>query len=106
VIEVTGSLGGLRVESAPDARGEVTVVDIPRGGEAWAEARATIARWGRLEGRSRRGLAVRVGAALAVVAGMFFLPFLFEDFVARSRIAAAVVVVGSWVAVRAAMRVS
>ena len=107
LVEVPGVLGGLRVESATDPRtGEVAVLDLPSGGEGWGEVKASLGRWGVLERRGRRGLAVRLGIAAAVVAGLFFLPFLFDDFVARSRLVSAAVVVGAWVAVRVAMRVS
>ena len=105
VVEVEGALGGLRVESDPDARtGVVFVVDVPRGGEGWADVRAVVARWRPIERRGRRGPAVRVLIAALVVAGIFFLPFLLEDFVARSRLLAAGLVAGTWLAMRAALR--
>jgi hypothetical protein len=105
IVEVSGALGGLRVESEPDARtGVVFVVDVPRGGEGWADLRAAVARWRPIEQRGRRGPAVRVAMAALVVAGIFFLPFFLEDFVARSRLLAAAMVAATWLAMRAALR--
>jgi hypothetical protein len=101
IVEVGGALGGLRVESAPDPRGGgVSVVHVPRGGEAFGELRTCLARWGPIERRGRRGPLVRLAVGAVVVAGIFFVPFLLDDFVARSRIAAAGLVVGMWLVMR------
>lgn len=80
------------------------MVDVPRGGEGYAEVRAGLEAWGKVERRGRRGRAMRLGVAALVVAGIFFLPFLLEDFVARSRILAAGLVAGMWIAMRMALR--
>jgi hypothetical protein len=104
IVEIEGALGGLRVESAPDPRGgAVTVVHVPRGGEAFGELRARLERWVPIERRSRRGPAVRVAVGTVVVVGIFFVPFLLDDFVARSKVVAAGLVVGMWLVIRTIM---
>jgi hypothetical protein len=101
IVEIDGALGGLRVESAPDPDGGgVSVVHVPRGGEAFGELRRHLARWGPIERRGRRGPLVRLAVGAVVVAGIFFVPFLLDDFVARSRIAAAGLVLGMWLVMR------
>ncbi len=105
ILEIAGTLGGLRIESRPDARsGVVTVVDVPRGGAAWPEVRTAVESFGRIERRPRRGPAMRVLLGGLVVVAIFFLPFLLDDFVARSRLLAAVLVALAWVAMRLSMR--
>lgn len=105
IVEVEGSLGGVRVESQPQGpTGVVYVVDVPRGGEGFAEVRARLETWRPVERRGRRGRAMRLVMGAVVVAGIFFLPFLLEDFVARSRVLAAALVAGMWIAMRMALR--
>jgi hypothetical protein len=105
IVEVEGSLGGLRVERQPDPRsGVVFVANVPRGGPGYAELRAALAAWHPIERRGRRGPAVRLAIGAFVVAGIFFLPFVLEDFVARSRLLAAALVAGTWIAMRLALR--
>jgi hypothetical protein len=105
VVEIAGSLGGLRVESLPDPRsGVVLEAHVPRGGEGYADVRRRLESWGPVERRGRRGPAVRVAIGALVVGAIFFVPFLLEDFVARSRVVAAVLVAGMWIAMRVAMR--
>jgi hypothetical protein len=105
ILEIDGSLGGVRVESLPDPRsGVVFVVDVPRGGAGWADVRAAVEQWRPVERRSRRGPAVRLLVGALVVAGIFFLPFLLDDFVARSQLVAAGLVAATWIAMRLALR--
>jgi hypothetical protein len=105
IVEVEGSLGGLRVERQPDPRsGVVFVASVPRGGPGYADLRAALATWHPIERRGRRGPAVRLAIGALVVAGIFFLPFVLEDFVARSRLLAAALVAGTWIAMRLALR--
>jgi hypothetical protein len=105
IVEVAGALGGVRVESQPDARsGEVLVAEVPRGGAGWSDVRARLESWRSIERRGRRGPAVRVALALLVVAGIFFLPFLLEDFVVRSRGLALALVLVMWAALRWTLR--
>jgi len=105
IVEIDGSLGGVRVESVPDPRsGVVFVVDVPRGGAGWADVRAAVEQWRPIERRSRRGPAVRLLVGALVVGGIFFLPFLLDDFVARSKIVAAGLVAATWIAMRLALR--
>jgi hypothetical protein len=105
IVEVEGALGGIRVESQPDPRsGVVVVASVPRGGDGYGEVRAAVAQWRAIERRGRRGPAVRLAIGVAVVAAIFFLPFVLEDFVARSKLLAAALVVGAWAAMRWTMR--
>jgi hypothetical protein len=105
IVEIDGSLGGVRVESLPDPRsGVVFVVDVPRGGAGWADVRAAVESWRPIERRSRRGPLVRLLMGALVVAGIFFLPFLLDDFVARSKLVAAALVAATWIAMRVALR--
>ena len=105
MLEIAGALGGLRVESLPDPRsGVVFVADFPRGGAGFAEVRARLQTWGTVARRGRRGPAVRVVIGVLVVVAIFFVPFLLEDVVARSRWIAAALVAGMWLVMRAALR--
>jgi hypothetical protein len=105
IVEVDGVLGGLRVESEPDPRtGVVLVASVPRGGERFGEVRAALEQWRPLERRARLGLRVRVLSGAAVVAGVFFLPFVLDDVVARSRVIPAVLVLLAWAVTRSTMR--
>jgi hypothetical protein len=105
IVEVDGALGGVRVESEPDARsGVVLVAEVPRGGAGWSDVRARLESWRSIERRGRRGPAMRVVLAVLVVAGIFFLPFLLEDFVVRSRGLALALVLVMWAALRWTLR--
>jgi hypothetical protein len=105
IVEVQGALGGLRVESEPDPRtGVVLVASVPRGGEHFGDVRAALERWRPIERRPRLGIGVRVLAGAAVVAAVFFLPFLLDDFVGRSRAVAGVLVLLAWAVARWTMR--
>jgi len=102
VVEVTGPLGGLRLELR-EREDLPARVDLPRGGARYAELRAALAAWRPVERTPRRGRVARIGFGVAVVLAMFFLPFFVEDVVARSRVAAFAVVLALWVATRAAI---
>jgi hypothetical protein len=105
IVEVHGALGGLRVESQPDPRtGVVLIASVPRGGDRFGDVRAALERWRPIERRPRLGVGVRVLSGAAVVAAVFFLPFLLDDFVARSKVAAAFLVVLAWAVARWTMR--
>lgn len=105
ITEIDGPLGGLRVQSQPDARsGVVSFVHVPRGGDAFGEVRRALEGWRPVERRGRRGPAVRVALGAAVVLGMFFAPFLLDDFVARSKLLATGLVFGMWAAMRLVLR--
>jgi hypothetical protein len=85
--EMEGALGGLRVHLAP--RGDApTVFDIPRGGKHFGDLRAELETWRPLERSGRRTKWTRVGYVLAVVAGIFFIPFLLDDILGLSRVSA------------------
>jgi uncharacterized membrane protein len=105
VVEVDGALGGLRIDSVPDPRsGIVSVVRVPRGGDAFGTVRSALEGWGPIDRRARRPRAVRFAVGAMVVAAIFFVPFLLDDFVARSKVMAAAVVLGVWLVMRAAVR--
>jgi hypothetical protein len=105
IVEIEGSLGGIRVESHADpATGVISVAEIPRGGPNFAEVRARLEPWRPFERRGRRGPAARLVIGTAIVAAIFFAPFLLEDFVARSRLLAAGLVAAVWAVMRGAIR--
>jgi hypothetical protein len=105
IVEVEGLLGGIRVESQPDAHTQVVdVANVPRGGEGYTDVRARLATWRGIERRGRRGPAVRVALGVVVVAAIFFVPFLRDDVLSRSKWVAALLVVGTWIVMRRAMR--
>jgi hypothetical protein len=105
MVEIDGGLGGIRVESLPDPRsGVVFEAHVPRGGAGYADVRSRLESWGRIDRRGRRGPAVRFAIAALIVASIFFVPFLLEDFVARSHVLAAALVMGLWLVMRFAMR--
>jgi hypothetical protein len=105
IAEVDGMLGGLRVESEPDPRtGVVLVATVPRGGERFGEVRAALEQWRPLDRRARLGPGVRVLSGAAVVAAVFFLPFVMDDLVARSKVLPAVLVLLAWAVTRWTMR--
>jgi hypothetical protein len=103
--EVAGPLGGLVVESEPDARtGVVLVAQVPRGGEGYASVRHRLERWRAFERRGRRGPAARAMVFAIVVASVFFVPFFLDDFVAHSKLLGATLVAGLLFVLRAAVR--
>ena len=98
--EVGGPLGGLRVE----ARGAPSRVDIPRGGERFGELRSLLERWTPIVRPTRRGRTVRVALGAVVVLSIFFVPFVLDDLVGRSRVLSMVVVGAVWLAMLALRR--
>lgn len=105
ILEIDGALGGLRVESEPGALdGVVLVATIPRGGDRFGDVRAALGEWRAIERRPRLRGGVRLIVGAGVVAAVFFLPFLLDDFVARSRVVAALLVVVAWAVTRWTMR--
>jgi hypothetical protein len=105
IVEIDGPLGGLRVEPRRDAAGAIgPSATVPRGGAGFGELRAALESWGSIERRGLRGPAARVGIVVAIVAGVFFLPFFLDDVVLRSHWLAPISVVLVWVAMRWAMR--
>jgi hypothetical protein len=105
IVEIDGALGGVRVESVPDPRsGDVLVASVPRGGEGFGDARAALERWRPIERRARPGVGVRLLFGVVVVAAVFFLPFVLDDLVARSRFIALGLVLVAWAVTRWTMR--
>jgi hypothetical protein len=105
IVEIDGELGGVRVESEPDPQsGVVLIANVPRGGDGFGDFRARLEQWRPIERRPRWGVGVRLLLGVGVVAAVFFLPFLLDDFVARSKIVAAGLVVLAWIVARRTMR--
>ena len=105
IVEIDGPLGGIVVQSEPDARsGAVLSARVPRGGDGYAAVRRALEGWRPFHRRGRRGPAARVAVFGLVVAGIFFVPFFLDDFVARSRLLGAVVVAALLLVVRGAVR--
>jgi hypothetical protein len=105
ILEIDGELGGVRVESTPDpGSGVVLVANVPRGGDGFGDVRARLEQWRAIDRRPRLGVGVRLLFGAGVVAAVFFLPFLLDDFVARSKVVAAALVVLAWAVTRWAMR--
>ncbi len=105
IVEIDGELGGVRVESEPDPRSRVVLVaSVPRGGEGFGDLRSRLEQWRAIERRPRSGVGVRLLLGAGVVAAVFFLPFLLDDFVARSNVVAAILVVVAWAVTRWTMR--
>lgn len=105
--EMEGALGGLRIHLAP--RGDSpTVFDIPRGGKHFGDLRAELETWRPLERSGRRSRWMRAGYVVAVVAGIFFIPFLLDDILGLSRVSARMFASGMvmfvWFAARAITR--
>jgi hypothetical protein len=101
VTELEGALGGLRVMLRDDGDDAIPErIDIPRGGASYGELRARLASWRPIERAPRRGFVARFAIGAAVVAGIFFLPFVFEDFVVRSKIVAIALVLALWLVAR------
>jgi len=108
---VTVSDEDLHVENVRDgysiARARVARIfeaHVPRGGEGFADVRGMLESWTTIERRGRRGPATRVAMGAAVVGAIFFVPFLLEDFVARSKLVAAGLVAGMWLVMRVVLR--
>jgi hypothetical protein len=105
IVEISGSLGGVRVEARPDrTSGVVLVATVPRGGENFGDVRAGLERWRPIERRPRLGLGIRVLFGVGIVAAIFFLPFVLDDLVGRSKAIAGVLVLVAWVTARWVMR--
>jgi hypothetical protein len=102
IIEIDGPLGGLRVELRP-GRDLPDRVDLPRGGEHFADLRAELGLWSPVTRAPRRRRLTRVMLGVLVVLAIFFVPFFVEDVVARSRVVACAVILGVWLSMRAAL---
>ncbi len=70
----------------------------------FGEVRAALEQWRPIERRARLGLRVRVLSGAAVVAAVFFLPFVLDDIVSRSKVLPAVLVLLAWAVTRWTMR--
>ncbi|MBV9945507.1 MAG: hypothetical protein JOZ69_01510 [Myxococcales bacterium] len=105
ITEIQGPLGGLRIESRPRRGGRRSRSSTcPAGVTTSASCVRTSSDGGRSSGAvaGTRSFASRLAAS--VVAAIFFVPFLLEDFVAQSKAAAAALVLGTWLVMRAVLR--
>lgn len=105
ITEVPGWLGGLRVnfvEGWDGTRNAAEYLDIPRGGEGFGELRAALEKWKTVELPKRRGRMARIAIGIAIVLGLFFVPFLVAD-VGQSPIVAAGMVLAGFLAMRIAL---
>lgn len=106
VRDIPGALGGLRVELADGWDGgedSPAYVDVPRGGEGWAELRAGLDRWRAIEPPRRMAARVRVAVGVAVVLLLFFAPFFLDDVFGASKPGAIAAVIAVWVVLRLAL---
>jgi hypothetical protein len=105
IVEIDGVLGGLRIESEPEAgSGVVLGASVPRGGEAFGQVRARLEQWHAIERKRKHGPAMRLLAGSVIVGAIFFLPFLLDDIAARSNVAIALFIAAAWMAMRWALR--
>ena len=105
IVEIDGALGGLRVESEPEAgSGAVLIANVPRGGQEFAQVRARLEQWRAIERRRRGGPAKRLLLGALVVGAIFFLPFVLDDLAARSNLVIGLFLLVAWLAMRAALR--
>ena len=105
ITEVPGWLGGLRVnlvEGWDGTRNAAEYLDVPRGGEGFGELRAALEKWKAVELPKRRGRLARIAIGIAIVLGLFFVPFLVAD-VGQSPIVAAGMVLAGFLAMRIAL---
>lgn len=107
VREIDGVLGGLRVDLAAGWDGgseSPEFVDVPRGGERFAELRAAFEEIRPVERPRRRGKLARAALACCVIFGIFFLPFFLDDLFGRSKVLAVGLVLVVWVGLRLVVR--
>ncbi len=107
VREIPGLLGGLRIELAEgwDGRDDSPeIVDVPRGGDGFAELRVALGEIRPLEAPRRVQRYLRVGLIVSVTLAVFFVPFFLDLLGNQSRIVALAVVLALWVTMRILFR--
>lgn len=107
VREIAGTLGGLRVDLEPEWDGEKDspeVVDIPRGGAAFGELRGVFETIKPVELPKKRSRVVRVVLGVAIIFGIFFLPFFIDDVFGKSKLLAVALVLVVWIGLRFVVR--
>jgi hypothetical protein len=105
--EVPGVLGGLRLDLAAGWDGKddsPELVDVPRGGQGFAELRAALEDVRPLESPKRGRRQLRLVLFVVVVASIFFVPFALDMIGGQSRLIALAVVLGVWVGMRLLLR--
>ena len=105
MLEVPGPLGGMLVESTPDAgSGVVLVAQVPKGGHTYSAVRQRLERWRPICRQARRGPVRRIAVFGVVVASIFFVPFFLDDFVAHSKLLGVAMVAGLLALLRSTVR--
>ena len=99
VVDISGPLGGLRV-LLQDVDDLPARIDIPRGGADFGELRAALAGWAPMAPARRRGRVTRFWTGVGIALGIFFLPFIFDDFVAHSKVVALTLIFAMWAVMR------
>ena len=105
--EIPGVLGGLRLDLAQGWDGKddsPEVVDVPRGGQGFAELRAALEDVRPLEPSKRGRRELRIALFVVVVVSIFFVPFVLDMIGGQSRLVALAVVLGVWVGMRLLLR--
>lgn len=97
ITEIPGWLGGLRinlVEGWDGTRSSPEYLDVPRGGDGFGELRSALETWKPVDLPKKRGRIARVAIGVAIVLGLFFVPFVVADLGQFPMMAAAMVLVG------------
>ena len=105
--EIPGLLGGLRLDSMEGWDGKddsPELVDVPRGGEGFAELRAALEEVRPLEAPKRGRRQLRIAVFVVVIVSIFFVPFALDLIGGQSRLIALAVVLAVWVGMRVLLR--
>lgn len=105
--EIPGVLGGLRLDLAEGWDGKddsPELVDVPRGGQGFAELRTALEDIRPLEAPKRGRRELRIAVFVLVVASIFFVPFALDMIGGQSRLIALAVVLAVWVGMRLLLR--
>lgn len=105
ITEITGPLGGLRIELQANAHpAGISRFDVPRDGPLFAVLRARLQSWAPLVSSRRKTRSVRVGLGIAAILAFFFLPFVIDDVLSRSRPLPCLLVLALWLLLRFLLR--
>lgn len=105
--DIPGTLGGLRLELMEGWDGKddsPELVDVPRGGQGFAELRAALEDVRPLEAPKRGRRALRIAVFVVVIVSIFFVPFVLDMIGNQSRLIALAVVLAVWVGMRVLLR--
>jgi hypothetical protein len=105
--EIPGVLGGLRLDLMEGWDGKddsPELVDVPRGGEGFAELRSALEEVRPLEAPKRGRRQLRIAVFVVVIVSIFFVPFALDLIGGQSRLIALAVVLAVWVGMRVLLR--